>query len=80
MLAAAAGLIGGTDFAVDASLVADANKCPSTPGDDWSHDIDPEMARRAVQDYQERLKIRPGAATATSEGLARLHPLAIPLR
>jgi hypothetical protein len=37
MLAAAAGLIGGKGFAVDATLiVADANKCPSTPGDDWS--------------------------------------------
>ena len=47
-----AGLVGGTGFAVDASLIAaDANKCRSTPGDEWSCDIDPEMARRAVQDY-----------------------------
>jgi IS5 family transposase len=48
----AAGLVGGKGFAVDASLiVADANKGRSTPGDEWSHDIDPEIARRAVQDY-----------------------------
>jgi transposase len=48
----AAGLVGGKGFAVDASLiVADANKCRSTPGDKWSHDIDPAIARRAVQDY-----------------------------
>jgi transposase len=47
-----AGLVGGNGFAVDASLIAaDANKCRSTPGDKWSHDIDPTRARRAVQDY-----------------------------
>jgi len=47
-----AGLVGGNGFAVDASLIAaDANKCRSTPGDKWSHDIDPTSARRAVQDY-----------------------------
>jgi transposase len=47
-----AGLVGGEGFAVDASLIAaDANKCGSTPGDEWSHDIDPATARRAVQDY-----------------------------
>jgi transposase len=47
-----AGLVGGSGFAVDASLiVADANKCRSTPGDKWSYDIDPETARPAVQDY-----------------------------
>ncbi|WP_370057851.1 transposase [Bradyrhizobium yuanmingense] len=47
-----AGLVGGNGFAVDASLIAaDANKCRSTPGDKWSHDIDPMGARRAVQDY-----------------------------
>ena len=47
-----AGLVGGDGFAVDASLIAaDANKCRSTPGDKWSHDIDPTRARRAVQDY-----------------------------
>jgi transposase len=47
-----AGLVGGNGFAVDASLIAaDANKCRSTPGDKWSHDIDPTGARRAVQDY-----------------------------
>lgn len=48
----ASGLVGGKGFAVDASLIAaDANKCRSTPGDEWSRDIDPETARRAVQDY-----------------------------
>lgn len=47
-----AGLVGGEGFAVDASLIAaDANKCGSTPGDEWNHDIDPATARRAVQDY-----------------------------
>lgn len=47
-----AGLVGGNGFAVHASLIAaDANKCRSTPGDKWSHDIDPTGARRAVQDY-----------------------------
>jgi transposase len=46
------GLVGGTGFAVDASLIAaDANKCRSTPGNEWSHDIDPAAAERAVQDY-----------------------------
>ena len=47
-----AGLVGGKGFAVDASLIAaDANKCGSTPGDEWSHDIDPSTVQRAVQDY-----------------------------
>ena len=47
-----AGLVGGKGFAVDASLIAaDANKCGSTPGDKWSHDIDPATVQRAVQDY-----------------------------
>lgn len=47
-----AGLVGGQGFAVDASLIAaDANKCRSTPGNAWSHDIDPATAKRAVQDY-----------------------------
>jgi len=47
-----AGLVGGKGFAVDASLIAaDANKCRSTPGDEWSHDIDPITGRRAVRDY-----------------------------
>jgi transposase len=46
-----AGLVGGKGFAVDASLIAaDANKCRSTPGDEWSHEIDPVTARRAVRD------------------------------
>ncbi len=41
-----AGLVGGEGFAVDASLIAaDANKCRSIPGGEWSNDIDPETAR-----------------------------------
>lgn len=47
-----ADLVGGTGFAVDASLIAaDANKCRSTPGEKWSRDIDPATVERAVQDY-----------------------------
>jgi len=47
-----ADLVGGSGFAVDASLIAaDANKCRSTPGHEWSHDIDPTTAQRAVRDY-----------------------------
>lgn len=47
-----ANLVGGSGFAVDASLIAaDANKCRSTPGDEWSRDIDPATVKRAVQDY-----------------------------
>lgn len=48
----AAGLVGGEGFAVDASLIAaDANKCRSIPGGEWSNDLDPETARRAVKEY-----------------------------
>jgi transposase len=48
----ASGLVGGEGFAVDASLIhADANKCRSIPGGEWSDDIDPETARRAVKEY-----------------------------
>src|SRR4249919_707675 len=48
----AAGLVGGEGFAVDASLIqADANKHRSIPGTEWSKDIDPEQARRAVKEY-----------------------------
>jgi transposase len=47
-----ADLVGGKGFAVDASLIAaDANKCGSTPGNEWSRDIDPATVERAVQDY-----------------------------
>jgi hypothetical protein len=48
----AAGLVGGEGFAVDASLIAaDANKSRSMPGREWSREIDPETAQRAVKDY-----------------------------
>ena len=48
----AAGLVGGEGFAVDASLIeADANKCRSIPGTEWSKDIDPEVSSRAVREY-----------------------------
>ncbi len=60
-----ADLVGGTGFAVDASLIAaDANKCGSTPGDEWSRDIDPATVKRAVQDYLANLDAPAwGAAT-----------------
>jgi len=48
----AAGLVGGTGFAVDASLiVADANKQRSVPGKDWDKHRDPQTASRAVKEY-----------------------------
>jgi transposase len=48
----AASLVGGTGFAVDASLIAaDANKHRSIPGGDWNRDVDPERASRAVKEY-----------------------------
>ena len=48
----AAGLVGGEGFAVDASLIqADANKHRSIPGTEWSKNIDPDHARRAVKEY-----------------------------
>jgi transposase len=47
-----AGLVGGEGFAVDASLIeADANKSRSIPGSEWSKDIDPTQAGRAVKEY-----------------------------
>jgi transposase len=47
-----AGLVGGEGFAVDASLIeADANKRRSIPGSEWSKDIDPTQAGRAVKEY-----------------------------
>lgn len=53
----AAGLVGGKGVAVDASLIAaDANKCGSIPGHEWSLDsVDPETAQRAVRDYLAKL-------------------------
>ena len=45
-------LVGGDGFAVDASLIeADANKSRSLPGREWSKEIDPATASRAVRDY-----------------------------
>jgi hypothetical protein len=47
-----AGLVGGEGFAVDASLIeADANKGRSIPGSEWTKDIDPTRAGRAVKEY-----------------------------
>jgi transposase len=61
-----AGLVGGQGFAVDASLIAaDANKCRSTPGDEWSHEIDPVTAGRAVRDYLTNLN-EPAWGAATN--------------
>src|SRR6201994_2003361 len=60
-----ADLVGGTGFAVDASLIAaDANKCRSTPGDKWSCDIDPATEKRAVRNYLPTLD-DPAGGTAT---------------
>jgi IS5 family transposase len=51
-----AGLVGGNGFAVDASLIAaDANKRRSIPGNEWSHAIDPDTAKRAMKDYLSNL-------------------------
>jgi IS5 family transposase len=47
----AAGLVGGQEFAVDASLiVADANKQRSTPGSEWKKEHG-ARASRAVKEY-----------------------------
>src|SRR6266496_2096356 len=46
------GLVGGKEFAVDASLiVADANKQRSIPGSEWIKERNPETASRAVKEY-----------------------------
>ena len=46
------GLVGGEGFAVDASLIeADANKCRSVRGQEWSKNIDPATASRAAKEY-----------------------------
>ena len=79
----AAGLVGGKGFAVDASLIAaDANKCRSTPGGEWSHDIDPEIVERAVADYLANLD-EPAWRAATDvvpKFVAPSDPAAQPLR
>jgi len=51
-----AGLVGGKEFAVDASLIAaDANKQRSIPGSEWIKQRDPETASRAVKEYMATL-------------------------
>ena len=35
----------------EAAIAAGANKRRSIPGNEWSQEIDPEVAKRAVQDY-----------------------------
>jgi len=51
-----AGLVGGEGFAIDASLiVADANKQRSTPGSEWSKDLDAQAVGRATKEYLARL-------------------------
>lgn len=48
----AAGLVGGEGFAVDASLImADANKQRSTPGPQWSKELDAQAVSRATREY-----------------------------
>jgi len=50
------GLVGGEDFAVDASLIqADANKQRPVPGKEWKIEDIPADAGRAVRDYLDRL-------------------------
>src|SRR6266436_3721567 len=50
------GLVGGKEFAVDASLiVADANKQRSIPGSEWIKERNPETASRAVKEYMATL-------------------------
>src|ERR1700751_4396229 len=47
-----AGLVGGQEFAVDASLiVADANKQRSLPGSQWRKELGAQAASRAIRDY-----------------------------
>src|SRR5215510_9518333 len=60
-----AGLVGGEGFAVDASLVeADANRQRSIPGVEWTKQIDPMAASRAVKEYLSTLNDAAfGAAT-----------------
>src|SRR6187455_1450804 len=61
----AAGLVGGEGFAVDASLIAaDANKCRSMPGGEWSNRIAPGTAQRAVKTIWRRSMILPSAPPA----------------
>src|SRR5271170_7144852 len=50
------GLVGGKEFAVDASLIAaDANKQRSIPGSEWIKERDPKTASRAVKEYMATL-------------------------
>src|SRR5580700_3795883 len=60
-----AGLVGGKEFAVDASLiVADANKQRSIPGSEWIKERNPETASQAVKEYMATLDDEAfGAAT-----------------
>jgi len=51
-----AGLVGGRNFAVDASLIeADANKQRSIPGAEWNKQRNLDTASRAVKEYVETL-------------------------
>src|ERR1700704_5550755 len=51
-----AGLVGGKEFAVDASLIAaDANKQRSIPGSEWIKERNPATASRAVKEYMATL-------------------------
>lgn len=51
-----AGLVGGRNFAVDASLIeADANKQRSVPGAEWNKQRDPDTASRAAKEYVDTL-------------------------
>ena len=73
-----AGLVGGKEFAVDASLiVADANKQRSIPGSEWIRERNPETASQAVKEYMATLDDAAfGAAThLSSQAIAVRRPL-----
>src|SRR5207344_451600 len=67
-----AGLVGGKEFAVDASLiVADANKQRSIPGSEWIKERNPETASQAVKQYMATLDDAAfGAATQVTPKFA----------
>ncbi len=75
----AAGLVGGTGFAVDASLIAaDANKQRSLPGSEWSNELGRESASRAVKEYLATLDDTAWGQRATSPRSLSRRPTRLP--
>ena len=71
----AAGLVGGQEFAVDASLiVTDANKQRSIPGSEWKKDTVIEPAERSRSIWQPLMK-QHGGQQATSCRSSYRHPI-----